>query len=211
MSNGNTIGERIYQLMKHYGLNKNSLTVKLGTSSNSVIGRIVNDPDRAPSYDILKEILIKHPNVNARWLVTGEGDILGKEVTAIEKGEIRYFELLAGGCFNVDILGKATAILTIYGYNDCEIAFNVFGDSMSPRFKSGDIILCSGPIDEAKLFGEPYFIVTKSSVMIRTIKSHGELTYRLSAENARFEDQDMNKNDITQIFPIKGLIRREVF
>ena len=204
-----TIGERIKILMRHYGLNKNSLTVKLGMSSNSVIGRIVNDPDRAPSFEILKEILIKHPMVNARWFVTGEGDMFSREVMSIQKGEISYFKLMAGSEFP-DIDGKATAVLIVNGFTDCEYAFDVFGDSMAPRFRSGDIVLCAG-VDKPIQLGEPYFIVSQGIPHVRTVKGVNDNSYKLSAENNRFDDYELRKEDVEFIFPVKGVIRREVY
>lgn len=221
MNQKNSIGERIAMLMKYYGLNKNSLTVKVGLSSssvrmtsNSVIGKIVNDPEKTPSYNLLREILIIFKDVNARWFVTGEGDMLGKEFsTRHEKGEIRYFKIGPGEPFPDNALGdKATAINIIYGFTDCEIAFDVVGDSMSPRFRPGDILLCSDFTKKSILFGEAYFMVINGTPSIRVIKnSTGELTYTLSAENPRFGDFEVNKADITHLYLIKGIIRREVF
>jgi hypothetical protein len=213
MNQDSSIGERLGILMRHYGLNKNSLTVKLGLPSNSVIGRIVNDPDRAPSFDVTREILIKFPGVNARWLMTGVGDMLGRELSTFEKGEVRYFRVNPGDPFPVnDPYFKATAILVVYGYKDCEAAFDVFGESMAPRFKHGDIILCSDYQNKSIIFGESYLLVINGNPIIRIIKgSAKDLTYRLSAENSRYEDYEINVADISHLYLIKGIIRREVF
>jgi len=211
MNTNSSIGERIFKLMKHYGLNKNSLTTKIAMSSNSVIGRLVNDPDRTPSFDILKAIIEKHPEVNARWLVTGYGDMLGKEATTIDKGEVRYFKISAGEPFPENLNGRATAIFTIKGFTDCDFAFDVFGDSMAPRFKSGDIIICDSQ-DKPKQFGEPYYIVHNGVSNIRNIKNKTPHdTYKVGAENPRFDDYEIEISDIKFLFSVKGLIRREVF
>ena len=59
------IGERLKKLMQQYHLNMNSLSVRLGISSNSVITRIVKDPERGISLDYLQKILVTFPEVRA--------------------------------------------------------------------------------------------------------------------------------------------------
>lgn len=70
------IGERLSKVMKHYGLNKNSLAIKLGLPSNSVITRIVNDkdPERGMGLPLIKNILTTFPEVNPRWFILGGDD-----------------------------------------------------------------------------------------------------------------------------------------
>lgn len=56
METNESIGDRLRLLMDYYSLNKNSLSVKLGLQGNSVIVRIVNDPTRGISYEMLQRI-----------------------------------------------------------------------------------------------------------------------------------------------------------
>lgn len=213
MDKSTTFAERLQKVMRLKGLNKNSLTVKLGLPANSVIGRIVNAQAR-PSYEILKGIVALFDDINPRWLITGEGSMSGKEiVSAMEKGEIRYFKAGSGEPFPGDDPGlKATAILTLYGFTDCQYAFDVFGDSMAPRFRAGDLVLCSEHKNNHILPGEAYLIVSAGTPVIRTIKSEtNKDTYLLSAESSRHADYEVNKNEVSHIYLIKGTLRREVF
>lgn len=197
-------------LMKHYGLNKNSLTVKIGYPSNSVLGRIVNDPTRSPSFDLLKELVLHFPEINARWLISGEGDMLGKELATFDKGEVRYYKIGSGEPFSTENK-RPTDIMLIHSFKDCEMAFDVYGDSMAPRFKHGDVILCVEQTDKPVLIGEAYILVINSVPTIRLIKNQTELTYKLSTENSRLEDYEINKSDVSKLYLIKGLVRREVY
>jgi SOS-response transcriptional repressor LexA len=199
-------------LMKHYGLNKNSLTVKVGLPSNSVIGRIVNEQSN-PSFEVLEKIMLAFKQVNARWLVTNEGSMLGQETASVtEKGEIKYLKAGSGEPFPADTVNvKATAILTLYGFVDCQYAFDVFGDSMAPRFRSGDVVLCSDEKGKPVNVGEAYYMVINDNPSIRIIKNVTSTTYKLSAENSRIEDYEVSKSNVTYIYQIKGVIRREVF
>jgi len=197
-------------LMKHYGLNKNSLTNKIGYTSNSVIGRIVNDPTRSPSFDLMKELILHFPEINARWLVSGEGDMLGRELATYDKGEVRYYKIGSGEPFSIENK-RATAIMLIPSFKDCEAAFDVQGDGMAPRFKHGDVIICTDHTDKLVLLGEAYLLVSNNIPTIRIIKNQTDLTYKLSAENSRLEDYEINKSDISKLYLIKGLVRREVY
>lgn len=47
--------------------------------------------------------------------------------------------------------------------------------------------------------------------VIRAIINFKSDTYKLCAENPRFEDYEVNKVDVKQLYQIKGIIRREVF
>jgi len=211
--NVKSFGERLEVLMKYYGLNKNSLTIKVGLPSNSVIGRIVNEQSR-PSFDVLRVILEKHPDVNARWLITGEGSMLGKESASIsEKGEIKYIKAGGSNSFPDGVQNlKATAIITLYGFTDCEYAFDVFGDSMFPRFHSGDVVICSESTNKPIHQGEAYYMMINGSPAIRIIKNIIDgSSYKLSADNPRIEDYEVKISEVSHVYQIKGVIRREVF
>ncbi len=70
------IGERLKELMKYYNLNMNSLSIKLGLSSNSVITRVVKDPERGMSLEYIQRILFEFPNISADWLILDKGEML---------------------------------------------------------------------------------------------------------------------------------------
>lgn len=52
-----TFSDRLHELMEHYRLNKNSMSVKLGFTANTSITRLANHPERNPSYELLVTIL----------------------------------------------------------------------------------------------------------------------------------------------------------
>ena len=74
------LGGRIMVLMHHFKLNKNSLSQKLGLSGNSLIGKIVNEPGRGMTTDLLSKFAGAFPSLNLRWLVTGEGDMFKSNI-----------------------------------------------------------------------------------------------------------------------------------
>lgn len=100
-----TINERIKELMKHYGLNINSFSVKIGMTNNVAIGSIVNKPERKPSYEVIMKILNTFPEVSRKWFIEGVGDMLVSDIQKTKMsvddvfsaaGEIKVIEFKPG-------------------------------------------------------------------------------------------------------------------
>ncbi len=71
---GNTISDRVGLLINTLGYNKRTFSQAIGLSNDVTIGRIINE-QREPSYKILNSIIQTFGNVNAKWLLTGQGEI----------------------------------------------------------------------------------------------------------------------------------------
>lgn len=65
------LNQRIIEIMNHLGLSKTSFANEIGVSQ-PVITHISTGRNK-PGLDILQKILIKYPEVNAEWLITGKG------------------------------------------------------------------------------------------------------------------------------------------
>jgi hypothetical protein len=70
------IGERVKEIMKLKKLNMNSLSNLLRLKSNSIITRIVNDPERGMSLELIQRFLIEFGEINPDWFITGRGEML---------------------------------------------------------------------------------------------------------------------------------------
>ena len=205
-----TFADRLNELIFHYRLNKNSMSVKLGFTANVTITRLANHPDRNPSYEVIGVLLTTFPEISGRWLILGEGKMLAKD--EIESNSIRtsYFKQDANSSLPCDPAAVPTDKMRIFGFSDCDIAVDVYGDSMAPKFLAGDIILCKKVgADDPIAFGEAYLMFTNEP-LIRYIKSEIDAdTLKVGAENSRYEDNVVRRSDIKCLCRIKGLIRRE--
>jgi phage repressor protein C with HTH and peptisase S24 domain len=204
MEKSSGIGDRIMQIIYHYRLNKNAFSKKLQLPGNSIIVRIVNDPTRGISLDLMQKILTTFPEVDPRWLVMGEGKMLREKNSdsGVEpKTFIHYYHKVGG---------QLVDQLRITGYEDCDSAFDVVGDAMVSKFMHGDIVICHKIHDEQVTPGDSYFIVTKGASMIRYIKSKpSDGQYKIGAENSRYEDTLVSSSEIESLYKIRGVIRRE--
>ena len=83
------MGERILELIEALGISQNKFARILNTSSSRIsnIARGRNNPDS----QILADIIQNFTNVNARWLLTGDGEMFNKKQTTegSEKNEVK--------------------------------------------------------------------------------------------------------------------------
>ena len=76
----NPFGKRILELMKEYNVdNLNVLSLELGMSSNSVVTRLFSDEKKKFSMRIIQKFLERFKDLNARWFITGEGQMSEKK------------------------------------------------------------------------------------------------------------------------------------
>lgn len=72
------ISERISQIIKELGINKNKLAIELGYK-NSVVGNVVNQRN-LPSFDFLLRLKQFENRINMNWLIAGEGTMFVDEI-----------------------------------------------------------------------------------------------------------------------------------
>jgi hypothetical protein len=70
---------RIEEILKQYHLNPKKFGEKLGYSKPDKLYRLLKDNTNNPSIHIIQDILKAFPDINARWLVTGEEKMIFEE------------------------------------------------------------------------------------------------------------------------------------
>lgn len=66
--------DRIELIFKEFRLSSAQFADSIGVQRSS-ISHILSGRNK-PSYDFIHKILLKYPNINANWLITGQGDML---------------------------------------------------------------------------------------------------------------------------------------
>lgn len=79
--------ERIKQFMDYKALNAADLADTIGVQRSNV-SHVVNGRNN-PSSSFIEKLLLTFPELNARWLITGEGDMVSNsdEIVNVEKIE----------------------------------------------------------------------------------------------------------------------------
>lgn len=97
-------------------------------------------------------------------------------------------------------------------FRDAEYLIPVKGDSMQPKFLSGDVVACKNiPLND--LFFEwnrPYVIDTKLGAMIKRIRKGSDDEHVLIvSENPDYEPFELHKSQINAVAQVVGVIRLE--
>jgi len=91
-------------------------------------------------------------------------------------------------------------------FRDCTIAYRVAGDSMSPRYQNGDVVLGKWVKDNQVIHGEPYVVITNELSMVKYVDPHrnDSKKFVLRNDNPKFPPTPINKKELLGIYLIKG-------
>lgn len=184
------------------------------------------------SNKLLEQILQAYPEINRVWLLTGEGNMLNynsdntdSNVLCEEQASynrekknsiIRYWidiQATGGGLISFDDIRETYRKIDIKipEFSDCTDAINLYGDSMAPQYKSGQIIILKEWKETFIDYGNAYLIITKNGnrmvKVLRTIKDD-EKNVLCVSYNPDFDAFKLKKEDILRLYLVKGAIEK---
>lgn len=219
-----TINERMQFIVdKKFNGNKAAFAKALGIAPTSISNYLSKSRASKPTSDILGQIVNIVDDVNALWLLTGNGTPFSNtEPENDDKPQISFTKGVP--YYNVDFIGGFDIVLNdqtmlpeylidFKKYNDATCWCNVTGHSMEPEITHGDIIALKKIEDKSFLpLGEVYAIVTTNGM--RTIKrlgpSNDPKCYTLVPTNKspEYGIQELPKDMIEHIFQVLGCMKR---
>ena len=176
-----------------------------------------------------------HSRLNAaEFKVANQMDvnsIVGKRIfdvdmpnTIVEtQGRIPVIDMRVSAGFGVSLLDgneqRINEYVTMEGLNGC-VGVYVYGESMLPEYKAGDVIFVRQVIDADSIdYGRPYIIITRDDRVLKCIypSKHDADYLRLTSLNEEtnrhgdrlFPDKEVRKDTILFIYKVVGLFRRE--
>ena len=158
-------------------------------------------------------------------------NITGKRIFDIDmapsitetKGRIPVIDMRVSAGFGVELLDghedRITEYVTMEGLNGC-VGIYVYGDSMNPQYKAGDIVFVRRLTDASEIdYGRAYVIVTQNERVLKCIyqSKHDADCLRLTSFNEEtnrhgdrlFPDKEIKKDNILFIYKVVGMFRRE--
>lgn len=173
-------------------LNASTFSVPYQLEINNITGRRIFDIDMAPSI-------------------------------TETKGRIPVIDMRVSAGFGVELLDghedRITEYVTMEGLNGC-VGIYVYGDSMNPEYKAGDIVFVRRITDVSEIdYGRAYVIVTQNERVLKCIyqSKHDADCLRLTSFNEDtnrhgdrlFPDKEIKKENILYIYKVVGMFRRE--
>lgn len=190
------------------------------------------------SMNVFSELVIKYPNVNPDYILTGRGNPLkddthndSKSIMPIAKSKSKE-KLLPTSEFNLYDLDVSAGLSRLFAEEGdrnkaflgkisvpnmprCDGAVKVIGDSMYPLLKSGDIIAYKEVHSmEAVQWGEIYILQLEYdsdiSVVVKYVKKSelGSDYINLVSYNKEHDPKDVRKDNITAMARVMLCIRQ---
>lgn len=210
-----TIGDRLRQVIDNQGISAYEIS-QATNISQATLSRILNNSTTKPSKSTI-DLLSNYLKVNRIWLQTGNGpkeSLKEESSTDNTRNNIRYWvdvDATAGGVQQFDDMVTDKYInLSIPEFRDCTDAVNLYGDSMIPLYKSGQIIILKEWRERFIDFGNVYLVVTKSgNRMVKYLRKGSDPAHILCvSENKEFDPFEIEKTDILRLYLVKGGISK---
>ncbi len=216
------IVDRIGEIIASKGLSVKAFEQSI-SASNGAIGRAVNKgSDIVASW--LSKIIEIYPDVNAKWLLTGEGEMLHTDIdtqtqvataepTAVDGIPLIPIEAMAGV-----LSGNSTQILeqecehyNIPMFNGAEFLIRISGDSMQPKYYSGDIVACKClPLDTFFQWNRVYVVDSEQGVIIKRVRRGCDDHHIVFvSDNTAYEPFELPLEKIYSIALVVDVVRAE--
>lgn len=212
-----TINERFDQIIGTlFKGNKSAFANAIGVTP-SVVDNIVGKRQGKPSFDVVEKVSAL-AEINIDWLITGKGDMLkgSKGIKPTKDGTgipLIPVEAMAG-CFT----GSQTILLqecdhyVVPAFKNADFLIYVRGDSMQPRYFSGDMVACKmlSPTDLFFQWGKIYVLDTDQGALIKKVEQGtDDETITLVSENENYKPFQIPRRAVYHIAIVMGLIRTE--
>lgn len=178
-----TVKERIKSVIIHYNTNVNKLA-NGNSALQRKLQRQINESSKV-SAETLDFILAQFPDLSEDWLLTGEGDMLKDDGTAIKEESVETYEeiypanvipllpveAIAGGLqywsSRVELADCRKVVSPIPG---ADYAIQVSGDSMEPEIHNGTYVYIK-KINERSFipWGNTMVVDTENGVVVKKL------------------------------------------
>ena len=226
MDNISTIKDRLILFIESIGISKQLFFNEMGIAQSNFRG---SNMKSSIGSDKVVKILTAYPSLSPEWLMLGEGEMLrdpSKQAANAPKKEIIPshtpqegiplipIEAWAGALSGEDysIMEDECERYVVPSFQDADFLITVRGDSMTPKYYSGDIVACRKVFLSDLWFqwGKVYIIDTNQGSLLKKVRpGSSEDTITLVSENPEYEPFELRKDQIYNIAIVQGVIRAE--
>lgn len=225
------INKRILQLVDNYTNNSVKKFAESIGIPQQTVNRLFNKDTRTGKYptattEILVAITRKYVDINANWLVAGKGDMLNtppQPAPAHEETPVAYKSKEGIPLIPIDAMAGALtensqAVMeyecehyVIPMFKGAEFLIPVKGDSMQPKYYSGDIVACKRlPLNTFFQWNRTYVIDSEQGVLIKRVKKGEDDNHIiLVSDNPEYDPFTLEKSGIYSLALVIGVVRAE--
>ncbi|MBA4500499.1 S24 family peptidase [Bacteroides fragilis] len=227
MKEKSPISGRIQMLINEFCNGKNSLFAnRLGVNESNIRSYLSGT---LPKFDILSVIAEKFA-INCEWLLTGKGEMIktvpepslkdvqttiaiGRHSNRNEGIPLIPIDAMAGALSenSQTIMEYDCEHYVIPMFKGAEFLIPVKGDSMQPKYYSGDIVACKRlSLDTFFQWNRTYVIDSEQGVLIKRIKQGKDNDHIiLVSDNPEYDPFPLEKSRIYSLALVIGVVRAE--
>ena len=211
-----TLLDRIAKIAAKEGISITRLEQNIGASKGVLSRALQNKTDIQSKW--VEKIVENFPQYNSLWLITGEGDMIKADLTAVKEyskdAGVPYYsvDFLAG--FDLvlnDQTSRPDGYISFPHIRGVQYWVDISGKSMSPLIDPGDVIALKQVEDWAVniLYGEVYALVTDQYRTVKRIrKSDRQGWIRLVPENPDYDPQDIPASSVISVYQVLGCAKK---
>lgn len=226
------VSERVGKYIESKKISYYAFENSLGASRGS-ISKAVKE-GKSIGSNVLENILNIYTDLNAAWLLTGQGEMFASDEELLLNKSVETYNLKSDNAIEIqqiplyDIEAVAGLVplfkdskiqepidhISIPHLPKCDGAVYVTGDSMYPLLKSGDIVLYKeiNDIKNEIFWGEMYLLSIDMSeeeyITVKYIqKSEMNGFVKLVSQNKHHQDKDVELSKIKALALVKASIR----
>lgn len=215
------IKDRVLQLAEFLGVGKKKFCEQIGMTYSNFTGKAKETPLNSTAIGNILSIV---PNINIEWLITGIGDIMRtdadvqEQVAAAEPTAVGGIPLIPIEAMAGVLSGNSTQVMerecehyNIPMFKGAEFLIRISGDSMQPKYYSGDIVACKRlPLDTFFQWNRVYVVDSEQGVIIKRVRRGSDDRHIVFvSDNTAYEPFELPLEKIYSIALVVGVVRAE--
>ena len=198
------IPERIEAIITYYGINAQRFAEKLSVGSKQAIYDLLKGRTRTISEAMQQKILSAFPDVSPAWLMTGQGAMLLSQETPPQDSVPLIPFSASAGSFSDTGAAMRDCERVAAPVAGCDIAIDVYGDSMEPQFPSGCRVFVQRVNPDTFIaWGNVYLLDTTNGAYIkRVFPSDNPEAILAKSDNPAYPPFDVPKASVIGMYRV---------
>lgn len=207
---GNVI-DRLIQFQQSAGVGgMNKFESYVGISNGYLSN--MKKKEGAVSSDVMLKVLAKFPDLNLDWLITGEGDMLKSVAPSDNVPEVRTRPRIpataAAGSLSGDVasvtLRDCEQLPIINQFPAYDFTIIIKGDSMKPKYESGDEIACRRILNPSFIqWGKVHVLDTAQGIVVKKVYDDGD-SIKCVSINPEYPPFSVPKDEVYSLSLVVG-------
>lgn len=207
---GNVI-DRLIQFQQSAGVGgMNKFESYVGISNGYLSN--MKKKEGAVSSDVMLKVLAKFPDLNLDWLITGEGDMLKSVAPSDNVPEVRTRPRIPATAAAGSLSGDVASVTL----RDCEqlpiinqlpaydFTIIIKGDSMKPKYESGDEIACRRILNPSFIqWGKVHVLDTAQGIVVKKVYDDGD-SIKCVSINPEYPPFSVPKDEVYSLSLVVG-------